>query len=359
MKYHYKGSQPKFTLQKFNPRTWEWDSDWSARSVAKTNAMKEFVDSSKEEPLTEAQLQQDVKDVKETLAARGKTKRTPEEVKSGQREQALPDHKPNANKPFTYESSGENIRYYLNFPNGEKWGPSPWQVNVFGRDSIVDAWDGPRLDEERAKSYAVARWWHDGVEKLRQQRIYSGPEYDKTIRKLRDMAATVMAPAGRPPVIATRKEGDFTREYSVQPSVRSDEHTGYEVMYKDSNGDWGRDHYNYNGDSSSYDEAIEKWLDNEKADLAKYALKDPVASSVAEDLSATNKLKVSMATPMTTGPKELARTRENDELPQKATIVLPNKTVKALVPVLKRLVATKANIPILQNVAIVTKNGKK
>ncbi len=52
------------------------------------------------------------------------------------------------------------------------------------------------------------------------------------------------------------------------------------------------------------------------------------------------------------------RTGEFDELPQKATLSIPNKLAKEIVPILKRLVSTgRSAIPILRNIAVVTKDG--
>ena len=237
---------------------------------------------------------------------------------------------------------------------------SPWQANVFGRSNVLDTWEGPQLNEEQAKSYAIARWWHDTLEKLRAKRVYSGPEYDQTIQHLRDQAATIMAPTGRPTVIATRKEGDFTRQYSVLPTVRSEQHVGYTVMYKSATGQWEQDRYGgYDNDGNTYDDAIDKWLEHEKGDVSKYEFADPVAQATAadhgEDQSALDRNAQAHARQGGGGSAAHGRGRS---LPQKASLTLPGKTVKAMLPVLKKLVVNKSTIPILQNVAIVTRGGK-
>ena len=360
VKHAYKGVQPKFTLQRFDPTTWQWDSDWDAHSVSKTKAMEAFRASSKNEPLTEEKLQEAVKEVWESLSIHNKKKRTPEQIKAEERKQALPDRKPDMSKPFTYEVQGEGVRFYLNFPNGEKWGPSEWRSNVFGRRPIIDAWDGPKLDEQQAKSFAVARWWDANLDVLRKQRIFSGEPYDKRVRELRDMAASILAPAGRPRVIATRKEGDFTREYSVIPTIRSDERIEYEVRYRTAGGDWETERYSYRGysaDYDTYDKAIEAWLDGEQENIEKYEFFDPVAKAIAADIEKTNRLKMGMAE-LAKRKKATERKGEYASLPQKVSLELPNQTAKRIIQVLKRMTAAAKNIPVLQNVAIITRKGK-
>jgi hypothetical protein len=185
------------------------------------------------EPLTEAALQAALTGTREMPAGAGKRARTEAERKAANDEQALPNRKPDLTKPWAWEVQGEGIRFYLRFPDGGTWGVPRWHTNVVGRYPIVDAWDGPRLDVEQAKSLAIAEYWNSHLDDLRRRRVHAGEEGTNTVRRVQSQAAAILPPSGRPAVLGTLTVNGVERQYPELPKID-----------REAGGDPGKDVFN-------------------------------------------------------------------------------------------------------------------
>lgn len=358
-KYKPNRQAPKFTLERFNPDSWSWENTWDASQTDKTTATEALKDNAKTSPLTKETLEDRVDYLRKSIANNGLSKRTPEQIKAGDTEKALPDTEPDMSTPLAYEVKGEDMRYYLNLPNGEKWGPSQWVLNTYDRGHVIDAWDGPRLDRDKALAFAIAQWHSHELNSLSNQRKYSGPEYEKRVYELQEMQRGLIRPSGRPEIVATEQTQFGEREWAVIPTVRSDRHIGFSVRYRDAGAEKWQDLYSRTADGDSYDDAIEQWARRTPED-AKVEMKDSTAKAVMADMEKTRALSSRPVEMKKPEPGQMAaeRTGKYDSLSPSVNVSLPVKPLKSALTALGKLAKKKTVIPILNNAALVNQGGK-